>query len=472
MTNLSTYRLARLTKDPRFDGLFYLGVKTTGIYCRPICPATPLEKNVEYFTTAHQAIKAGYRPCLRCHPDSAPGVSVTKIKHQDIFNKAANMMQEENFEAHTIQKIAENIGISSRHLRNIFVEETGISPKTYALLQQTLFAKKLLHQTTLPITEVAYASGFNSIRRFNDYFKKLMGMCPSKVRKINKRNNGCIDLKLHYRPPYDWEFMRLSFDKEKIDNMEWILENKYGRTFTQDGTRGGFTAEIDKKNNCFKVTIELERISLLRKIVYKIRRILDVDTDIESVKSCLNHYSKRPEKIFKLTEYPRIPGKWSVYEAGICAIIEQSKDDMNAQKNILAFVHNLGFKSENGHQYFPTPCQVQENAEQLKKIGIVGALLDEIMMFTQTNIEMIESEVLKHINNLTPRIISMIKIYALGEPNEYLGEEQFDQNSRRTQNEKYSPYRSYHYLQTRIQNIDLDPQQLINDTSRQNTTQA
>lgn len=180
-------RIARLTKDPRFDGLFYIGVKTTGIYCRSTCPATPNENNVEYFASAFLAIKEGYRPCLRCHPDSAPGISVTQTKHDELYNQCIRIFEEDDLEELSLQTVCKKLGISTRHLRNIFIEKTGVPPKYYLMLQRTLFAKKLLHQTSLSITNIAFSSGFRSIRRFNDHFKKHLGLCPSSIRRRKKK---------------------------------------------------------------------------------------------------------------------------------------------------------------------------------------------------------------------------------------------------------------------------------------------
>jgi len=177
---------ARLARDTRYDGLFFTAVKTTGIYCRSICPApAPKEKNVEYFPTAVAAANAGYRPCLRCRPDSAPG-SPAWLGKNATLNRALRLIDEGALTEQPLTHLADRLGITERYLRQLFVDEVGLSPKSYSLYQQCLLAKKLLHDTCLPVTDVAMACGFNSIRRFNDCFKQQFSLTPSQIRKQQK----------------------------------------------------------------------------------------------------------------------------------------------------------------------------------------------------------------------------------------------------------------------------------------------
>jgi len=172
---------ARRARDARFDGQFFTAVKTTGIYCRPICPANPpLEKNVEYFSSAVAAAQAGFRPCLRCRPDSAPH-SWAWLGTQTTFERAIKLIQAGALQRGSIATLANRLGISDRHLRNLFQLNLGISPKRYAVYQQCLFAKQLLHETSLPITQIAFASGFNSVRRFNEAMLDEIGLAPKIV---------------------------------------------------------------------------------------------------------------------------------------------------------------------------------------------------------------------------------------------------------------------------------------------------
>ena len=209
MLDIALCQQARLSRDIRFDGLFFIGVKTTGVYCRPICPVRqPLERNVHYYPTAIAAANAGFRPCLRCHPDSAPGSPAWLGTHATV-QRAVRLIGEGALQQGSLTALASRLGVTDRYLRQLFERDLGLSPKQYALYQQTLFAKQLLHQTTLSVTDIALACGFNSVRRFNDCFKILFRLTPSEVRKhAGQVNGGEIRLFLGYRPPYHWPLLR------------------------------------------------------------------------------------------------------------------------------------------------------------------------------------------------------------------------------------------------------------------------
>ena len=165
---------ARLSRDSRFDGHFFTAVKTTGIFCRPICPANPPhERNVEYFANQAHALQAGYRPCLRCRPESAPGSYAWKGV-ETTFQRAINLIDRGELQDSSLSSLAIRLGISDRYLRLLFKKYIGMPPKQYAQYQQLMFAKQLLHSSNMSIADIAYASGFNSLRRFNDAFQKKL----------------------------------------------------------------------------------------------------------------------------------------------------------------------------------------------------------------------------------------------------------------------------------------------------------
>lgn len=313
-----TLAKARTSRDPRFDGLFFVAVKTTGIYCRPICPAPmPKEENVEYFDYAHKAAMAGYRPCLRCRPDSAPGtpawrgVSVTMDRAKRLIDAGALQTQ-------SLESLCTSLGVGTRHLRQIFEDHLGISPKAYALFRQCDFAKNLLHQTALPITEIAYASGFSSVRRFNDCFKKQMRLTPSQVRKSARPTSTSISLKLHYRPPYDWESVHRFFVKREVPGLEFNTLNSYGRNVRIGDSRGEFIAVYRPDKCCFEVEVEMEEIGSLQQLVAGIRRILDLDSDSVEIGDHLSQGG-----LGTVSAGVRLPGTWTLFEAGVRAILGQ-----------------------------------------------------------------------------------------------------------------------------------------------------
>ncbi|WP_445769466.1 bifunctional transcriptional activator/DNA repair enzyme AdaA [Rheinheimera sp.] len=186
MLTPDTCHKARLARDARFDGLFFTAVKSTGIFCRPICPAkAPAEHQVCYYPTAAAASAAGYRPCLRCRPDSAPGCAAWQGTNTTL-QRAIRLIDAGGLQQQTQQQFADRLGISERYLRKLFQQQLGLAPKQYALTQQVLFAKKLLHETALPVSAIAFHAGFNSIRRFNDAFKQQLKLSPLDIRRHNK----------------------------------------------------------------------------------------------------------------------------------------------------------------------------------------------------------------------------------------------------------------------------------------------
>ncbi len=345
---------ARLSRDPRFDGKFFTAVKTTGIYCRPICPATtPKEENVTYFSSAIEAANAGYRPCLRCRPDSAPGSPAWKGVNTTL-DRAIRLIDEGVLQDHSLHGLAERLGISDRYLRALFKKYLGISAKQYALYQQCLFAKKLLHQTKLPIIQVSLASGFNSVRRFNDCFQTLLSITPSQIRRAGATKSKALQLQLSYRPPYDWSYVHDFLMARAIPALEWCDEKSYGRTFEWLGNIGSFTAKHIEDKNKFDVTIELDDITHLRVIINNIRRILDLDVDIQAVEQDLRHCCG---DALLIKTGLRLPGIWNMFEAGIRAILGQQISVVAACRLVATLVAELG-QSSGKNQLFPLPQSI------------------------------------------------------------------------------------------------------------------
>src|SRR5690349_8619009 len=199
---------ARLTRDARFDGLFFTAVRSTGIYCRPICPApTAKTRNVEYFANAAAAAEAGYRPCLRCRPEAAPGTPAS-LGTSTIVRRALSLIDEGLLDEGSVEELSGRLGVGPRHLHRLFLEHVGASPITIAQTRRLHFAKRLLDETNLAITDVAMAAGFGSLRRFNDVFQRTYRRSPRQLRRLlggrPADESGEIVLRLAYRPPYDW----------------------------------------------------------------------------------------------------------------------------------------------------------------------------------------------------------------------------------------------------------------------------
>ncbi|CAM4339026.1 AlkA N-terminal domain-containing protein [Vibrio agarivorans] len=349
-------RLARMARDRRFDGMFFIAVKTTGIFCRPICPAnSPKEENVDYYQSAATALHAGYRPCKRCHPDSAPS-SWRWLGVETTFQRAINEIEQGYLQQNAIPSLADKLGISDRYLRALFERYLGLSPKQYALYQQLMFAKSLIHNSQLSMTEIGFAAGFNSTRRFNDAFIKALKISPTDLRK-NKQPAHKNTLSLAVRTPYDWRHMLEFYRLRGIAGIEKVEDNRYSRNCTINGSRAWFAVDftpLEKGEFTIEVEFDLEDIRQLKNLVHNLRRMLDVDSDIHAIETTLSRLEPR----LIIRSGIRIPGVWSAWEAGVRAILGQQVSVKAAigQLNLLAAT--LGNHRE---MIFPTPQAIHES---------------------------------------------------------------------------------------------------------------
>ncbi|MFT4926517.1 MAG: AraC family transcriptional regulator of adaptative response / DNA-3-methyladenine glycosylase II [Phenylobacterium sp.] len=366
--NVEQCQQARLSRDARFDGKFFIAVKTTGIYCRPICPATsPKEENVSYFSTAIEAANDGYRPCLRCRPDSAPGSCAFKGVDTTV-ERALTLIEQGALATGSVESLASRLGISDRYLRLLFKDKLGTTPKQYALYQQLLFAKQLLHQSKLPITDVAFSSGFNILRRFNDSFKQHFQLTPQQIRKQQQTSANHIELILSYRPPYCWDFLQGFLRKRLIPSLEWIGDKgdeRYGRTFTHSDDEGNtlqgdFEVVHLAEKNAFKVKLTTSQPFNILPVVKNIRRMLDLDADVSVIEQQLSQVDGLSSS--KLLSGLRLPGIWDPFEAGIRAILGQQISVEAARKLVCQVVECYGEsyaqKGDNNnseHFLFPGP---------------------------------------------------------------------------------------------------------------------
>ncbi|MCD6007612.1 AlkA N-terminal domain-containing protein [Halomonas sp. IOP_31] len=369
-------RQARLSRDARFDGQFFTAVRTTRIYCRPICPATPPhERNVSYFASAVAAAEAGFRPCLRCRPDSAPGSPAWKGVDTTL-ERAQRLIDGGALQQGSLGELCERLGIGERYLRRLFHDRFGVSPKTYALYQQCLFAKQLLHQTDLPVTEIAFASGFRSLRRFHDAFRSRMGMNPGELRRRAATGGRGLTLQLAYRPPYAWERLCNFLAQRAVDGLEWVGDDHYGRCFAWQGAKGHFTARHEPQHHRFTVTLELDRLASLKAVVGNIRRVLDLDADSAAIEA---HLAQTAPGL-KLVEGLRLPGIWSQFEAGIKAILGQQVSVAAARRLTQVLVDTLGEREDEaaseGRRRFPEPAAIA--ASDLAFLGMPGARRDTL----------------------------------------------------------------------------------------------
>lgn len=282
MNSHDPFYQAVLARDHRFDGRLFVAVKTTGIYCRPICPARPKRENVEFFKTAHAAESAGYRPCLRCRPESAPGSPAWNGK-QATIERALKLIAQGALEGQTEEVFADRLGVTARHLRRLFEKELGQTPKQLHDGTRLNFARKLIVETALSFTEIAFSAGFRSLRRFNDAVKKRFHRPPSALRSscTPVRATPLIRLTLPYRPPLDWHGLLNYYRSHRVSGVETIEGEAYARVFRFDDkeTVGFFRARPRGNKPELILEICLSDTRRLLRVVQRIRHMFDLDAD-------------------------------------------------------------------------------------------------------------------------------------------------------------------------------------------------
>lgn len=321
------YERARLARDPRFDGQFYVGVITTGIYCRPICPAnSPKSENIQFYPSAAAAGEAGFRPCLRCRPECAPG-SPAWSGTSTTVRRGLRLIANGALDDGGIENLADRLGVTSRHLRRLFTQHIGASPLAVAHTQRLHFAKRLIDETTLPLNHIVIAAGFGSTRRFNDTFKNTYGRSPRDLRKIGRRDDeyrpdATLSVRLPYRQPFAWDEL-LDFFKHRVTpGVESVDGDCYRRTLLVDGTHAVVELRPSEKGNYLSLSLHGVSTSSLFETVQRARDVFDLDAPVAEIASVL---SSDPilKPVLKAHPGIRVPGAWDGFELTIRAILGQ-----------------------------------------------------------------------------------------------------------------------------------------------------
>jgi AraC family transcriptional regulator of adaptative response / DNA-3-methyladenine glycosylase II len=316
------------SRDPRFDGLLFVGVTSTGIYCRPVCPArTAKFENCRFFGSAAAAQEAGFRPCLRCRPESAPDLASWRGTSNTVSRALALITDGAlDGDGAGVEILAERLGLGERQLRRLFLRHLGASPISVAQTRRVLFAKQLIHETRMPMTEVALAAGFGSVRRFNEIFRDLFHRPPSILRrKTSASEKGAeagVTLRLRYRPPYDWDSMLGYLQARAIAGIEVVDGGCYQRTVEIDGFVGTVEVRHVPQRQSLGATIRFPNVRSLPAIVTRVRRLFDVGADIETIDA---HLSRDPLLAPLVARRPglRAPGGWDGFELAVRAILGQ-----------------------------------------------------------------------------------------------------------------------------------------------------
>jgi AraC family transcriptional regulator of adaptative response / DNA-3-methyladenine glycosylase II len=401
MDRIACYR-AISTRDARFDGRLFVGVKTTGIYCRPICPArTPKLDNTSFYASAAAAQEAGFRPCLRCRPETSPDLAFWRGTSNTV-SRALALIEAGGLDEADVEGLANRLGVGARQLRRLFHQHVGASPIAVAQTRRILLAKQLIHETRLPMAEVALASGFNSVRRFNETFLQMFGRPPATLRRIRSdqtgREAGALSIRLSYRPPYDWDAMLSFLGQRAIPGVETISGTTYRRTIAIGGHFGVIgVAPADK--NRVDVSLRFPDMAALPQIIARVRRVFDLAADPDTIGA---HLALDPVLAPRVRLRPglRVPGAWDGFELAVRAIFGQQITVPAATRLLgrLVEVHGtllpaMARDGEGLSHLFPSPARLAKadlatlgmpNARAMAVTSLAQAISADPMIFSRS----------------------------------------------------------------------------------------
>ncbi|MBV8665118.1 MAG: DNA-3-methyladenine glycosylase 2 family protein [Burkholderiaceae bacterium] len=375
-------------RDTRFDGVFFTGVKSTGIYCRPVCTVkTPRASSCTFFPNAAAAEAAGFRPCLRCRPELAPYALQQNLAYAVWRRIAAGALNHGDVEA-----LAGEVGLSSRQLRRVLLQHFGVTPVELAQTQRLLFAKKLLQETNLPMTELAYAAGFGSLRRFNALFDERYGMAPSAVRRAEPQDGhsaGALVLRLAYRPPFNWSELLSYLAGRGIPGVEAV--DAEAQTYMRSVALGEARGWLRVRHVAAKQQLELEVAPVLAPqlmpLLSRVRMQFDLDANPAVIEAHLRHDPLLARQIRKVPGL-RVPGAFDVFELAVRAILGQQVSVAGATTLSGRMAMRFGAAADAPFaavtHYFPT-AQVLAGAEvaDIAQIGMPGTRAQTIRNIAQ-----------------------------------------------------------------------------------------
>jgi AraC family transcriptional regulator of adaptative response / DNA-3-methyladenine glycosylase II len=369
---------AVLTRDARFDGRFFVAVKSTGVYCRPICRVkTPLRKNCEFFPHAAGAEAAGYRPCKRCRPELAPGTSLMEVSSQ-LARATAYHIGQDYLNGRSLADLAGRLGVTDRQMRRVFREEFGISPVEFWQTQRLLLAKQLLTDSRMPVTSVALASGFRSLRRFNALVKQRYRLAPTEFRR-RQRKDACavfadFSFRLAYRQPFDWDALVGFLGKRAIPGVETVRDGTYRRTLRE--ARGGreYTGYVDVRHEpasgmiCVRISDAL--LPVCAAVLERIKRLFDLHADPAAIAAVLSPLGEGQPGL-------RLPGCVDGFEMAVRAVLGQQVSVAGARtlagRMAERFGDAIATPTEGLTRLFPMAGRLaQANETAIAQVGMPG----------------------------------------------------------------------------------------------------
>ena len=377
-----TCEKARLSRDARFDGLFFTAVTSTGIYCRPVCPApAPKRANIRYYASAAAAEAAGFRPCLRCRPELAPGNQAWQ-RGDHVVARALKLIEAGALDDGSLDDLAHQVNVGARQLRRLFVDRLGAPPISVHTTRRLLFAKQLLTETAMPVTEVALASGFRSLRRFHAAFAQANRIAPRELRRRpHAVEGGALVLRLAYRPPYDFATLLAFLRDRSLPGIEQVDEHGYARVFGPADAPGWLRLGAwPDGGHALRLELHGVQPAQMLPLVTRIRRMFDLDADPHAIAATLRtHPVLRP--LLRRRPGLRLPGGWDGFEIAVRAVLGQQVSVAAARTLASRIVERYGIAVADAPapglaRLFPTP-EVLADAD-LRAIGVTTARADTI----------------------------------------------------------------------------------------------
>ncbi|HEY4443634.1 MAG TPA: AlkA N-terminal domain-containing protein [Steroidobacteraceae bacterium] len=371
---------ARRSRDPRFDGKFFIAVLSTGIYCRTICPVR-MSAAVRYYATAAEAAEAGFRPCLRCRPEAAPG-SPAWTGTSAVVRRALRLIQDGVLDTGSVEDLATHLGIGARHVNRLLLEQVGASPVAIAQTRRLHFAKQLLNDTDLPMTEIALAAGFRSVRRFNEALKDTYKKSPRELRKGRTGSGDASDeisLRLSYRPPYDWDHLLGFLASRAILGVENVDARSYARTIRTPTGHAIIQISACEESHALQMRVRGVASADLFELSSAARRVFDLSSDPVQIASA---FRGDPLLGALITQRPglRIPGVFDPFECAVQAILGQQVSLQTgrtfAQRLVARAGKSVELMVEGLTHLFPSPNTLAEL--DLRDLGLTAARIDAV----------------------------------------------------------------------------------------------
>lgn len=388
--DIQQWQQARLARDPRFDGTFYIGVVTTGIFCRPICPARlPKEENIRYLNSASLAIEQGFRPCRRCRPEYSP--TPQQQWPDERIDLCVREINSGFLDNNDVATLARKVDLSERQLRRMFNDIVGVTPTQMADTRRLLLAKQLLCESNLSMTDIALASGYNSVRRFNSAIKSFYQQTPSAIReKKSLAVNGNVEhcqIELPHRDDYPWQQVLNFYQQRAIEDMEKIHDNGFSRSLALFDNPIIVKIEKAQKKNALSLTITGAQANQLTRVIAHTRKVLDLNTNHSVVTQWLRK-DKLLKKLLQPNDRLALPGAWSAFEYLIRAIIGQQISVKGAKTLTTRIIHKFGEALNiEGNCYLQFPSAKILASADLTGLGLTHRRIDTIQQISQAHVD-------------------------------------------------------------------------------------